>query len=151
MSPTIRIDDDVYDWLQGQAVPFDDTPNSVLRRLAGLDEAGRRTSAAKSTKSTGSPGRGKRASGRRGPQARGTKLIEKWGIPVRQAHFHRGGSLYEHLTEFPAALCDRDGYVVFETESAYQECPRLSLGKKVNVRGTISTIPGYQKAPDPLA
>lgn len=37
MAPTIRIDDEVYSWLQGQARPFDDTPNSVLRRLARLD------------------------------------------------------------------------------------------------------------------
>lgn len=36
--PQIRIDDEVYAWLQGQAKPFDDTPNSVLRRLAELDE-----------------------------------------------------------------------------------------------------------------
>jgi hypothetical protein len=37
MSPTIRIDDEVYGWLKEQAEPFDDTPNSVLRRVAGLD------------------------------------------------------------------------------------------------------------------
>ena len=37
MSPTIRIDDEVYRWLQSQAIPFEDNPNSVLRRLAGLD------------------------------------------------------------------------------------------------------------------
>ena len=37
--PTIRIDDDVYDWLQKMARPFEDTPNSVLRRVAGLDAA----------------------------------------------------------------------------------------------------------------
>lgn len=36
--PTIRIDDQVYAWLQGQARPFEDTPNSVLRRIAGLEE-----------------------------------------------------------------------------------------------------------------
>jgi len=35
--PTIRVDDDVYGWLKSQAEPFTDTPNSVLRRLAGLD------------------------------------------------------------------------------------------------------------------
>ena len=39
MTPTIRIDDEVYTWLQSQARPFDDTPNSVLRRVSGLDEA----------------------------------------------------------------------------------------------------------------
>ncbi len=36
MAPTIRIDDEVYAWLQKQARPFHDTPNSVLRRLAQL-------------------------------------------------------------------------------------------------------------------
>jgi predicted CopG family antitoxin len=37
MAPTIRIDDDVYAWLQEQARAFEDTPNTVLRRVAGLD------------------------------------------------------------------------------------------------------------------
>jgi hypothetical protein len=39
MSPTVRIDDEVYAWLQNQARPFEDTPNSVLRRIAGLDKS----------------------------------------------------------------------------------------------------------------
>lgn len=34
--PTIRIDDEVYGWLQSQARPFEDTPNTVLRRIAHL-------------------------------------------------------------------------------------------------------------------
>ncbi|GLZ09545.1 hypothetical protein Acsp03_70110 [Actinomadura sp. NBRC 104412] len=33
---SIRIDDEVYAWLEKRAVGFDD-PNRVLRRLAGLD------------------------------------------------------------------------------------------------------------------
>jgi hypothetical protein len=36
MSPTIRIDEDVYQALQRRAEPFVDTPNSVLRRLLDL-------------------------------------------------------------------------------------------------------------------
>ena len=36
--PTVRVDDQVYSWLQSLARPFADTPNSVLRRVAGLDE-----------------------------------------------------------------------------------------------------------------
>ena len=36
--PTIRIDDEVYAWLQNLARPFEDTPNSVLRRVAKLTE-----------------------------------------------------------------------------------------------------------------
>jgi hypothetical protein len=34
--PTIRIDGDVYNWLQQHAKPFVDTPNSVLRRELGI-------------------------------------------------------------------------------------------------------------------
>jgi len=36
--PTIRIDEEVYAWLQTQARPFEDTPNTVLRRIASLDK-----------------------------------------------------------------------------------------------------------------
>lgn len=42
-SRTIRIDEEVYEWLQSKATPFKDGPNSVLRRLM-LDEF-RRTKA----------------------------------------------------------------------------------------------------------
>jgi hypothetical protein len=36
--PVIRVDDEVFSALQKQAVPFVDTPNSVLRRLLSLDK-----------------------------------------------------------------------------------------------------------------
>jgi hypothetical protein len=36
MSRVIRIDDEVFAWLASQAEPFVDNPNSVLRRVAGL-------------------------------------------------------------------------------------------------------------------
>lgn len=42
MAPTIRVDDDVFSALQKRAKPFVDTPNSVLRRLLGLNGQGRR-------------------------------------------------------------------------------------------------------------
>lgn len=35
-SRVVRIDNEVYTWLQKQAKPFEDTPNTVLRRIAGL-------------------------------------------------------------------------------------------------------------------
>jgi hypothetical protein len=40
--PTLRVDDDVFSALQEQATPFVDTPNSVLRRILGLDESASR-------------------------------------------------------------------------------------------------------------
>src|SRR5215204_5255533 len=39
MSPTIRISQDTYEQLQEHATPFTDTPDSVIRRLLGLDTA----------------------------------------------------------------------------------------------------------------
>jgi hypothetical protein len=39
LSPNIRIDDDVYGFLQKRAQPFVDSPNAVLRRLLSLDGA----------------------------------------------------------------------------------------------------------------
>ncbi|MFD5618437.1 hypothetical protein [Streptomyces yangpuensis] len=38
MSPTIRVDDQVYEELQNRAKPFVDTPNSTLRRILDLPE-----------------------------------------------------------------------------------------------------------------
>jgi predicted transcriptional regulator len=41
MSPTIRISDETYRALQNLARPFEDTPDSVIRRLLEQAEAGR--------------------------------------------------------------------------------------------------------------
>lgn len=38
MSPTIRIDEEVFEELKRHAEPFIDTPNTVLRRVLGLAE-----------------------------------------------------------------------------------------------------------------
>lgn len=45
MSPNIEIDDDVYDFLKSNAEPFVDTPNSVLRRMLGIDGDSSRSAA----------------------------------------------------------------------------------------------------------
>jgi hypothetical protein len=42
MMPVIRVDDDVFGALQKRAVPLVDTPNSILRRVLGLDRSGKR-------------------------------------------------------------------------------------------------------------
>lgn len=36
MTRTLEIDDEVWEWLKARATPFEDTPNSVLREIAGL-------------------------------------------------------------------------------------------------------------------
>jgi hypothetical protein len=118
--PTIRIDDEVYTWLQSQARPFEDTPNSVLRRVA-----------------VGSTASEARLSGK--------KLKDKWNIPARQVLYHQDGTFYENLRQFPGALCDPHGYVLFSSEDAYNSCSYLHIGLKLNVPEGIYKIPGYRR------
>jgi hypothetical protein len=184
MAPTIRIDDDVYKWLQSQAVPFEDNPNSVLRRLAGLDHTvpQRRRSAKMApafalpavSVESGAAGpadlqpataetaqkeriisehhRRRASTGRRPPLARGPDLIRQKRIPVRQARFHRDGSWYEKLDKFPAAYCDRFGYVPFDSADDLRTTPgiRIEPSGQVWVPGGISSLPGFRKFEAPI-
>ena len=63
--PTIRVDDEVWEWLKHNAEPFSDTPNSVLRRLAGLDEGENRMTG---TQAVGVKGRRGKTNFRPSPQ-----------------------------------------------------------------------------------
>jgi hypothetical protein len=185
VSPTIRVDDEVYRWLQSQAVPFEDSPNSVLKRLAGLDQQpvpGGETGASESghigapaestepkpvprvpestsqsttmarqtnpppTRVTG------RRTGRRAPLARGRELVTRWGLPARQARFHRDGYWYDGPNIFPAALCDCRGYILFESEDDFRTTPgvRIEPSGQVWVPGGIATVVGYRRTDDPI-
>ena len=137
--PQIRIDDEVWSWLKGLAVPLEDTPNTVLRRLAGLE---------------GGPGRGNETLGddrdsNRGGQVRarrsnsGRKLNVEWGVGADHALYHKAGTYYEHLRSFPGALFDENGYVLFRTEAEYLQAPGLQHGQQLNVPRGISSMPGY--------
>jgi 5-methylcytosine-specific restriction protein A len=49
-----------------------------------------------------------------------------------------------HLNEFPGALFDTHGYVVFQTQSDFENCPQVSLYEsRLSVRDGISSVPGY--------
>ncbi|MGR4876125.1 hypothetical protein [Pseudoxanthomonas sp. LARHCG66] len=76
----------------------------------------------------------------------GSRLLRDWAIPARQAMYHQGGTFFMPLDKFPGAYCDPDGYVVFATESSYKSCPNISIGKRANVHGGISKLPGYIRA-----
>jgi len=141
--PTIRIDEDVYSWLRSQATPFEDTPNSVLRRLAGLDERKNITFESATEKedvvhmTTITDGRKR--------QLRGKILKELWNVDIAHALYHRDGTWFENLKEFPGGLFDYNGYVVFNTEHEYNTSPYLDIGQKLNVHNGISSIPGYRR------
>lgn len=153
MSPVIRVDDQVYAWLQAKAKPFEDTPNSVLRTLANLDfsapeapagpvaggQVEAREAQAQEMSREVTPPRnaslGKRLSGK--------LLARKWKVSVRHALYHKDGTWYNNLREFPGALFDPKGYVLFRTEEEYRRCPQVNIGEETNVRPHISAIRGY--------
>ena len=71
------------------------------------------------------------------------KLAKQWGVPIKHALYHKDSNWYHLLTDFPAALFDPKGYVIFKTETAYRNCNALRITKAIHVNDGISTIPGY--------
>jgi hypothetical protein len=49
------------------------------------------------------------------------------------------------LRRFPGAFFDQHGYVRFETEEDYRNCPYVQIRKQISVPNRISSIPGYVK------
>jgi hypothetical protein len=140
--PTIRVDDDVYRWLKSLATPFEDNPNSVLRRVAELEGKDM-----KAPRRTAEPS-GKRKSSQSNDIAgrlTGKRLNQRWNVNARHALYHVDGTFYENLRYFPGALFEPSGYVLFRTEDEYRSSPYLSIGQKLNVQRGISSIPGFMK------
>lgn len=91
----IEVDKDVLGLLREHAEPFTDTPNSVLRRLLGLDpDGGRRAETA---------GVARKSAGRASP---GSILPEsEYEIPILEELVARGGKA--HATEITDAVGER--------------------------------------------
>jgi hypothetical protein len=73
----------------------------------------------------------------------GRLLNRMLGTGASHALYREDGGWYERLERFPGILFDRNGYVVFDTRHAYENCRQLRHGKKLNVTGGISSLPGY--------
>jgi hypothetical protein len=74
-------------------------------------------------------------------------LKREWNIPAIQVRFHKGSTFFMPLNmnsnEFPAALIDPNGYIIFKTPESYLSCPKLKIGERINVHQGISSIQGY--------
>jgi len=139
--PSIRVDDSVWEWLKKHARPLEDTPNSVLRRLAGLDPA-------PAEEEVGvKPVEERKRMETVKYRFTGEQLRKEYSLPVHHCLYHKDGRFFERLVYFPGALCDPQGYLQYDTEAEFENDPRLSIGKKVNVPGGISTHPKYRTFP----
>jgi len=75
----------------------------------------------------------------------GKVLNREWDVGARHALYREDGRWYHTLRQFPGALFDARGYVLFRTRSDYEKCPQLQIGQHVHVPDGISSIPGYVK------
>jgi 5-methylcytosine-specific restriction protein A len=156
--PVLRVDNEVYEKLREQAVPFEDTPNSVLRRLLALDhESGSSTFGDDNEPEDAGYGdagvddsrEGERVSYQQGRRWRapnsnsGRSLNREWGVGAEHALYHKDGTFFNELIYFPGALFDANGYVRFDTEDDYWRSPELHHGQRLNVPDGISSLPGY--------
>lgn len=75
----------------------------------------------------------------------GKSLDREWNVGAKHSLYHKDGTFYMPLKRFPGAYFDSNGFILFKTEKEYVSSPYLSIGKRVNVKGGISRIPGYKK------
>ena len=145
--PVIRVDDDVWAWLKQHARPLEDTPNTVVRRIAGLDRDRLKRGGGELSEAGAPAGNGamrrRHWQGAKVITGYGRDLNRVWGVGAQHALYHKDGTYYNHLTSFPGALFDQRGYVVFKTEEDYLQSPYLRHGVQLNVPGGISSLPGY--------
>lgn len=144
--PVIRVDDQVWSWLQSQGRVFEDTPNSVLRRLAGLSPGVHEQPRSGPTRSSSNPPL--KTQSPQGPLAKrvtGDSLNRQHQLGALHALYHKDGTFYERLTAFPAVYCDPSGYVKFDSEQSFKADRHLRIGEKVNIPGTLGAHPKYRR------
>jgi 5-methylcytosine-specific restriction protein A len=88
------------------------------------------------------------------PQFTGKYLNKYWGIRAEHALYRKDGEWFHLLKQFPGALCDSHGYILFKTKDDFEKCQHIRLNKKTNTvhmsreASSISVIPGYRRMED---
>ena len=72
------------------------------------------------------------------------KLLQReWRVDVKHGLYSHDGTWYHRLKDFPGALFDSAGYIIFKTEDDFLNCPQLRINQDCGCRDGISTIEGY--------
>jgi hypothetical protein len=133
MSRIIRVDAEVFTALQGLARPLIDNPNDVLRRLLQLDSKGKHMQTKERNSRSDS----------------GRQINVRYKLGGKHALYHKDGTFFEKLKDFPGFLADTDGYVWYRTEEDFVNDSYLDIRDKVNVRGKLANHPAYTKFRNP--
>jgi 5-methylcytosine-specific restriction protein A len=76
----------------------------------------------------------------------GRQLNAAWNVGAKHSLYRKDGTWYHLLEQFPGALFDAHGYVVFESKSDLMACPGILMGEAknwVNFATGIEKLPGY--------
>jgi 5-methylcytosine-specific restriction protein A len=80
----------------------------------------------------------------------GKFLTQFYKMDLKSAYCHTEGHWYHPLKGFPGAYFDYDGYVLFQTEKEFHDCPQLVFDRvTVSVKGSLSAMPGYNRLHPP--
>lgn len=82
----------------------------------------------------------------------GRKLNSTYKVGAVQARYRKDGLWYHPLKQFPGALFDGQGYVLFQTQREYERCPQVRKGphpNHIHVDEGIASITGYLKLDPP--
>ena len=77
-----------------------------------------------------------------------TELIRKWAIPVPYGLYSAWGNFFHVPRQYPAALIDLSGYVVFP-DRASLDCPGIRVAARVNIPAGIKSLFEYVTFPVP--
>jgi len=73
----------------------------------------------------------------------GRRLNAKHKLGALHALYRRDGKWFHHLKRFPGILCDKNGYVRFETKSQYIRHRGLQHGHDLHAPAGIATFAEY--------
>lgn len=76
---------------------------------------------------------------------KGTQLNTELNLGALSAKYRKTGDWYSPLTHFPGILFDINGYVLFQTEQDYSNCPQIVFRQHIHILDGISSIDNYQR------
>ena len=78
----------------------------------------------------------------------GETLNLKFKLGAKHALYHKDGTFYEQLRDFPGILCDDRGYVMYDSRAQFERDPQLNIGQKVNIYRGLANHPQYRPFPE---
>lgn len=79
------------------------------------------------------------------------RINQLLGLGAEHAYYFKSGTWYHQLKQFPAALIDANGYILFETEESYHSAEGIRVNavtNQVHIPSGIASLFGYQPFSD---